>query len=53
MDGLGDYSKGRFVWDFADVKPWPGQPQMRGKQGIWNVADSAPMVDHPVLGFDA
>ena len=37
MDGLGDYSLGRYVWGFTDVVKWRTPVPARGMQGIWNV----------------
>lgn len=35
---LGDYSPGRFAWEFTDVKPVEFFP-LTGRQGIWTLDD--------------
>ena len=36
MDGLGDYSLGRWVWLFADIEALDEPIPAVGRQGIWN-----------------
>lgn len=34
-DGFGDYSVGRWIWLFSDIKKLPEPIPARGRQGIW------------------
>ena len=36
LDGLGDYSAGRWVWLFSNIKEFPQPIPATGRQGFWN-----------------
>lgn len=37
---LGDFSDGRFAWEFRDLRPLREPLPLRGQQGLWNVDDA-------------
>ena len=39
LDGLGDYSEGRWVWELSNVEPLSEPIPARGYQGLWTPRD--------------